>query len=124
MTIVPVTSANLKHPEISWFSALCSDDYNQLGVPEDDLKSSWAHCRDILLEAEKQGFRNILCPSSYQVGQDTLSFVAGCAPLTQTINMLAAVRCGEMQPIMLARTLATLDHMLSLIHISEPTRPY
>ena len=28
------------------------------------------------------------------------------------MNMLAAVRCGEMQPIMLARTLATLDHML------------
>ncbi|MEM9436713.1 MAG: LLM class flavin-dependent oxidoreductase, partial [Pseudomonadota bacterium] len=28
------------------------------------------------------------------------------------INMLAAVRCGEMQPIMLARTIATLDHML------------
>ena len=112
MTIVPVTCADLQHPEISWFSALCSDDYNQLGVPEDALKSSWAHCRDILLEAEKQGFRNILCPSSYQVGQDTLSFVAGCAPLTQTINMLAAVRCGEMQPIMLARTLATLDHML------------
>ena len=112
MTIVPVSSPDLIHPEISWFSALCSDDYNKLGVPEDSLKSSWAHCRDILLEAEKQGFRNILCPSSYQVGQDTLSFVAGCAPLTKTINMLAAVRCGEMQPIMLARTLATLDHML------------
>ena len=112
MTIVPVTSADLQHPEISWFSALCSDDYNQLGVPEQALKSSWMHCRNILLEAEKQGFRNILCPSSYQVGQDTLSFVAGCAPLTKTINMLAAVRCGEMQPIMLARTLATLDHML------------
>ncbi len=58
------------------------------------------------------GFRNILCPSSYQVGQDTLSFVAGCAPITDKINMLAAVRCGEMQPIMLARTIATLDHML------------
>jgi alkanesulfonate monooxygenase len=53
-----------------------------------------------------------LCPSSYQVGQDTLSFVAGCAPITEKINMLAAVRCGEMQPIMLARTIATLDHML------------
>ena len=26
--------------------------------------------------------------------------------------MLAAVRCGEMQPVMLARTIATLDHML------------
>ena len=112
MTIVPIRSAELDAAEVSWFSALCSDDYAQLGVPDPALKSSWAHCRDILLEAERQGFRNILCPSSYQVGQDTLSFVAGCAPLTQSINMLAAVRCGEMQPIMLARTLATLDHML------------
>ena len=62
--------------------------------------------------AENYGFRNVLCPSSYQVGQDTLSFVAGCAPITSKINLLAAVRCGEMQPIMLARTIATLDHML------------
>ena len=112
MSIVPITSEDLAHPEISWFSALCSDDYQFLGVPQTDLKSSWEHCSSILVEAEKQGFRNILCPSSYQVGQDTLSFVAGGAPLTETINMLAAVRCGEMQPIMLARTLATLDHML------------
>ncbi len=112
MTIVPVTSADLDAAEVSWFSALCSDDYAFLGVPDGALRSSWEHCRDILLEAERQGFRNILCPSSYQVGQDTLSFVAGCAPLTDKINMLAAVRCGEMQPIMLARTLATLDHML------------
>jgi len=112
MTIVPVTSADLDAAEVSWFSALCSDDYQFLGVPDGALRSSWAHCRDILLEAEAQGFGNILCPSSYQVGQDTLSFVAGCAPLTSKINMLAAVRCGEMQPIMLARTLATLDHML------------
>ncbi|UTW54756.1 LLM class flavin-dependent oxidoreductase [Kordiimonas sp. SCSIO 12610] len=112
MTIVPVRSADLEAIEISWFSALCSDDYQFLGVPDGDLRSSWEHCRDILLEAESQGFRNILCPSSYQVGQDTLSFVAGCAPLTSKINMLAAIRCGEMQPIMLARTVATLDHML------------
>ena len=33
-------------------------------------------------------------------------------PNNQKINLLAAVRCGEMQPIMLARTIATLDHML------------
>ncbi len=110
--IVPVTSADLDAVEVSWFAALCSDDYEFLGVPDGALRSSWSHCRDILLEAERQGFRNILCPSSYQVGQDTLSFVAGCAPLTSKINMLAAVRCGEMQPIMLARTIATLDHML------------
>ena len=112
MTVVPVTSSDLNAAEVSWFSALCSDDYQFLGVPDGALRSSWAHCRDIVLEAEGQGFRNILCPSSYQVGQDTLSFVAGCAPLTSRINMLAAVRCGEMQPIMLARTIATLDHML------------
>lgn len=112
MTIVPVTSADLDAAEVSWFSALCSDDYQFLGVPDGDLRSSFEHCRDIVLTAEKQGFRNILAPSSFQVGQDTLSFVAGMAPLTEKINMLAAVRCGEMQPIMLARTVATLDHMM------------
>ena len=112
MTIVPITSPDLDAVEMSWFAALCSDDYRHLGVPEGDLRSSWDHCSEIVKRAEGHGFRNILCPSSYQVGQDTLSFVAGCAPLTDRINMLAAVRCGEMQPIMLARTLATLDHML------------
>ena len=110
--VVPVTSADLDAAEVSWFSALCSDDYAYLGVPDGALRSSWDHCRDIVLEAEAQGFRNILAPSSYQVGQDTLSFVAGMAPLTDKINFLAAIRCGEMQPIMLARTVATLDHML------------
>ncbi|KAF0675121.1 LLM class flavin-dependent oxidoreductase [Profundibacterium mesophilum] len=112
MTVVPVTSADLDAAEVSWFAALCSDDYRQLGVPEGDLRSSWRHCSAILKEAENQGFRNILCPSSYQVGQDTLNFVAGGATITDRINMLAAIRCGEMQPIMLARTVATLDHML------------
>lgn len=112
MTIVPITSPDLDAAEVSWFAALCSDDYEYLGVPDGKLRSSFAHCSGIVKEAETQGFRNILCPSSYQVGQDTLSFVAGCAPITEKINMLAAVRCGEMQPIMLARTIATLDHML------------
>ena len=112
MSIVPITSADLNASEVSFFSALCSDDYQYLGVPDANLKSSWTHCSDIVKRSEANGFRNILCPSSYQVGQDTLSFVAGCAPLTDRINMLAAVRCGEMQPIMLARTIATLDHML------------
>jgi alkanesulfonate monooxygenase len=112
MTVVPVTSPDLDAAEVSWFAALCSDDYRFLGVPEGDLRSSWAHCSSILKEAERQGFRNILCPSSYQVGQDTLSFVAAGGQVTDRINMLAAVRCGEMQPVMLARTIATLDHML------------
>ena len=87
MTIVPVTSADLDAAEVSWFSALCSDDYAYLGVPDGSLRSSWEHCRDIVLEAEKQGFRNILAPSSYQVGQDTLSFVAGCEALFHRISL-------------------------------------
>lgn len=112
MTIVPITSEGLQASEIAWFAALCSDDYRQLGVPDGDLRSSWDHCSTIVRSAERLGFRNILCPSSYQVGQDTLSFVAGCAPITDRINLLAAIRMGEMQSIMLARTVATLDHML------------
>ena len=112
MTVVPIRSSDLGSSEISWFSALCSDDYQFLGIPEGKLRSNWEHCSKIVKNAEKRGFRNILCPSSYQVGQDTLSFVAGCSPITESINFLAAVRCGEMQPIMLARTIATLDHML------------
>jgi alkanesulfonate monooxygenase len=112
MTIVPVRSAGLDAAEVSWFAALCSDDYRFLGVPEGDLRSSWEHCSAILKRAEGAGFRNILCPSSYQVGQDTLSFVAAASQVTDRINLLAAIRCGEMQPIMLARTVATLDHML------------
>ncbi|MGB0718162.1 MAG: LLM class flavin-dependent oxidoreductase, partial [Alphaproteobacteria bacterium] len=110
--IVPITSHDLSASEVSWFAPLCSDDYQFLGVPDGQLRSSFSNTSAILREAEAQGFRNILCPSSYQVGQDTLSFVAANAPLTSKINMLAAVRCGEVQPIMLARTLATLDHML------------
>lgn len=112
MSVVPVTSADLDGAEVSWFAALCSDDYEFLGVPDGRLRSSWAHCSSLVQTAEANGFRNILCPSSYQVGQDTLSFVAGCAPITSKINFLAAIRCGEMQPVMLARTVATLDHML------------
>jgi alkanesulfonate monooxygenase len=110
--VVPVTSADLDAAEVAWFSALCSDDYALLGVPDGALRSSWEHCRDIALAAERLGFGNILCPSSYQVGQDTLSFVAGMAPLTRRMNFLAAIRCGELHPLMLARTVATLDHML------------
>ena len=112
MTAVPITSHGLNAAEVSFFAALCSDDFKYLGVPDGELRSSWAHCSQIVKRAETHGFRNILCPSSYQVGQDTLSFVAGCAPITDRMNLLAAVRCGEMQPIMLARTVATLDHML------------
>lgn len=112
MSVVPIQSEHLDSAEIAWFAPLCSDDYRHLGVPDGDLRSSWENTRDVALAADQLGYRNILCPSSYQVGQDTMSFVAAMAPLTERMNFLAAIRCGEVQPIMLARTVATLDHML------------
>jgi sulfoquinovose monooxygenase len=112
MTVVPVNSADLDAAEISWFAPICSDDYRHLGVPEGDLRSSWEHTSDIVKTADRLGFRNILCPSSYQVGQDTWSFVSAMAPLTENINLLAAIRCGEIHPAMLARAVATVDHIL------------
>jgi alkanesulfonate monooxygenase len=110
--MIEIRSPHLTGAEVSWFAPLCSDDYQYLGFPEDHLKSTFEHTSDILLTADKLGYRNILCPSSYQVGQDTLTFAAGVAPQTENINLLTAVRCGEMWPPMLARTIATLDHML------------
>jgi len=112
MSIVPVRGADIQGAEVAWFAPLCSDDFRHLGVPDGDLRSSWANTSRIALRADELGFRNILCPSSYQVGQDTLSFVAAMAPQVRRMNMLAAIRCGEVQPAMLARTVATLDHML------------
>lgn len=110
--IVPVKSQDLDAAEVSWFAPLCSDDYRYLGVPDGALRSSFENTSRLAQTADRLGFRNMLCPSSYQVGQDTLSFVAAMAPLTKQMSLLAAIRMGEMQPIMLARTVATLDHML------------
>ncbi len=99
--------------EVSWFSALCDDDYEFLGVPDPGLASSWEHCRNIALAAEKGGFDNILLPSGYGLGIDTLAFAAGIAPMLQRMRLLAAIRCGEMWPPQLARQLATIDQMLN-----------
>jgi alkanesulfonate monooxygenase len=98
--------------EVSWFSALCDDDYEFLGVPDERLRSSYEHCRDIVIAAERGGFDNILLPSGYQLGIDSIAFAGGIAPFTSRIRLLVAVRCGEMWPPQLARQLATLDRML------------
>ena len=98
--------------EVSWFSALCDDDYEFLGVPDPRLRSSWEHCRDIVLQAEAGGFDNILLPSGYELGIDTTAFAAAIAPHLKRMRLLVAVRVGEMWPPQLARQLATLDQIL------------
>ena len=98
--------------EIGWFSALCSDDYEFLGVPDGTLRSSFAHCSGLVQKADSLGYQNILLPSSWQVGQETLPFAAAAGVMTKQINQLVAVRMGEIHPPMLARHLATLDHIV------------
>ena len=98
--------------EVGWFAALCDDDYEVLGVPDPDLVSSFEHCGDIVGEAERWGFDNILLPSGYALGIDPVAFAAAVAPATEHIRLLVAVRGGELWPPQLARQLATLDHLL------------
>jgi alkanesulfonate monooxygenase len=98
--------------EVAWFCPLCDDDYAKLGVPDPALKSSHAHCSDVLLRAERAGFDNILCPSGYALGIDPVAFASAVAPRTQRMRLLVAVRCGELWPPQLARQLATLDELL------------
>ena len=98
--------------EISWFAPICDGDDDILGSRNPNYKSTWENTSRIIKTADKLGYTNVLCPSSYQVGQDTLTYVSAMAPLTQQINFLAAIRCGEVHPPMLARTIATLDHIL------------
>lgn len=109
---IVIRSPHLEGAEVAWFAPLCNGDDEFLGQHDVRYKSSWANTSNVLLTADRLGYRNILCPSSYQVGQDTLSFAAAVAPLTSNINILAAVRCGEVHPPMLGRTIATLDHIL------------
>ncbi len=97
--------------EVSWFSALCDDDYEFLGVPDPMLASSWEHCRNIVQSAEAGGFDNILLPSGYALGIDTTAFASAIAALTSRIRLLMAVRIGESWPPQLARQIATLDRI-------------
>ena len=98
--------------EVAWFGALCDDDYEFLGVPDAKLRSSYAHCRDIALAADALGYDNLLLPSGYSLGIDSIAFGSAIAPQIKAMRLLAAIRCGEMWPPQLARQLATLDRML------------
>ncbi|MFK8025216.1 MAG: LLM class flavin-dependent oxidoreductase [Ilumatobacter sp.] len=102
-----ITDPNV--PEISWFGALCDDDYEFLGVPESNIPSSWEHCSNIVQTADRGGFDNVLLPSGYQLGVDSTAFAAAIATHTENINLLLAVRMGEMWLPQLARQLASID---------------
>jgi alkanesulfonate monooxygenase len=97
--------------EFAWFAALCDDDYEFLGVPDATLQSSWEHCREIVLRAERNGFDNILLPSGYALGIDATAFASAIAVETTRIKLLLAVRLGEVVVPQLARQIATLQQI-------------
>lgn len=98
--------------EIAWFDDLCGGDTAFLGNVDPERRSNYAHCADIMKTADRMGFNNILLPTSYITGQEVLPFAGAMAPQTKNINMLTALRTGEIHPPMLARHISTLDHML------------
>lgn len=98
--------------EVSWFSALCDDDYEFLGVTDPALQSSWEHCRNIALTAEAAGYDNLLLPSGYAMGIDSVAFAAAISPLLRRMRLLLAARMGEMWPPQLARQIATINQVL------------
>jgi alkanesulfonate monooxygenase len=97
--------------EYAWFAALCDDDYEFLGVPDASLQSSWEHCRDIVVRAERNGFDNVLLPSGYALGIDATAFASAVATQTNRIKLLLAVRLGELVVPQLARQIATLQQI-------------
>ena len=112
--------------EVSWFAALCDDDYELLGVPDPALLSSYEHCGEIVRTAERAGFDNILLPSGYALGIDAVAFASAVAPSLERMRLLVAVRCGELWPPQLARQLATLDQLLHgrlTVNIISSDRP-
>ena len=110
MTPPPIRTPE-RRAEVAWFSALCGDDYEYLGVPDGALRSNYEHCGEIVRRADAHGFQNILLPSGWIVGQDALAFASAMAPQTTQINQLVALRMGEVWPPMLARAIATVDHI-------------
>jgi alkanesulfonate monooxygenase len=98
--------------QYAWFGALCDDDYEQLGVVDPTLVSSYEHCADIVLAAQQCGFDNILLPSGYALGIDPVAFAAAMAPQLDRLSLLVAVRAGELHVAQLARQLATLHQLL------------
>lgn len=101
-----------KRLEVGWFSALCGEDFEYLGVPEPRYASTFEHCSEIFRRTAKNGYQSILMPSAFAPGQETLVFGGAMAVANPGLQQLTAIRMGEIHPPMLARHVATLDHIL------------
>jgi alkanesulfonate monooxygenase len=98
--------------EINWFDDIIGGDTEYLGVLDNERRSTFEHCKEIVQQADKAGFTNILLPTAYTVGQEALTFASAVAPLIENIGLLTAIRTGEIHPPSLARSIANIDHVL------------
>jgi alkanesulfonate monooxygenase len=98
--------------EFGWFAPCCEDDYEFLGVPDPSLASTPEHVRNVMLAADRAGFKNILLPSGFNTGVDAWTRAAALSGEVRNIHLLPAVRVGEHHPPMFARAAANLDWML------------
>lgn len=98
--------------EVGWFAALCGEDLEYLGVSDVRYTSTFEHCSEIFKRTEANGYQTILLPSGFGVGQEPLVFAGAMAVAAPKLQQLVALRMGEIHPPMLARHVATLDHIL------------
>ena len=80
---IPIRSPG-RQVEVAWFSALCGDDYEFLGVPDGKLRSSYEHCGDIVRMAHRLGNQNILRPPGWIRGQEPPALAPAQAPQTES----------------------------------------
>ncbi len=77
MTTIPIRTPS-RAVEVAWFSALCSDDYELLGVvPNDSLRSSFQHFAETCSPGRSVGYQNVLLPSGWIAGQDGADLCSG-----------------------------------------------
>lgn len=97
--------------EINWFSDMSGGDTEFLGEKDTSRASTFDHCLDILLAAERNGFHAALLPTAYQEGLEPLAFALAAQRHTRSIQTIVALRMGEIYPTTLLRSLATLDQV-------------
>ena len=99
MTVVPVTTADLDAAEVSWFAALCSDDYAYLGVPNGQAPLKLGALFRHRAGGGAAGGSATSCARLLPGGQDTLSFVARLRADQPTRSIssppCAAARCSR-----------------------------
>ncbi len=103
---------NQRPLEISWFAPSCWGDTAKLGVEDPTRRATFAYNAEVIMRADRLGFRNVLIPSSFVPGMDPWTLASAMGPTTRTTRLLPAVRVGEFDPPMFARAARSLQQVM------------